>query len=332
MPTADAHPAHRGAHLKDSASRKREQASRVETLRRQELVRRLVCQEWAEETWKPRGIAAERLESLDQAQALLDQVDRLQALDAPALRSECQAAGVRYDPRMQAQALRDRLRDAMFLEYVPVKELQRQCQEQGVAVVEQPGSNAADIRRTMADRLLLHSLLLEWESQGIPVLLLEDGERAAQLVESIDHWSRSELFEWYSDAGFPEGRGLESEDFAALLKMVSVWQALPPEALRELCARQQLPVQAQDDPQGRDEKVSLASQLFVAKRMDAWEAQGFHAKGMGSVESVIHAIERYERLLDLQDTELGKLCREQDLPYKEVGREDRLKMLKTVLV
>lgn len=238
-------------------------ASLSEDSARRELCERLVASIQSC-TPEKRGIPVDRLESAQQAEELLKQVDRLQNLGTLSLKAECYKLNVVYNPVMESQSLVDRLRDVLIWKHLPRESLEKECQQRKIFVL--PG-DPPDV--------LINSLLeaqdraVEMEELGVPTQLLGDEEAANELLEqwkSIEMMGTQELLQWYDGMGLPLAGEMGAKEIQSLLKKAMAWEVLSLADLRQECSKLGVPAAADGDPEDEDEEEQqLIQQSLVHK-------------------------------------------------------------------
>eukprot|EP00747_Dinoflagellata_sp_TGD_P056056 gnl/TRDRNA2_/TRDRNA2_149885_c3_seq1.p1 gnl/TRDRNA2_/TRDRNA2_149885_c3~~gnl/TRDRNA2_/TRDRNA2_149885_c3_seq1.p1 ORF type:complete len:818 (-),score=224.19 gnl/TRDRNA2_/TRDRNA2_149885_c3_seq1:126-2384(-) len=309
-----------------------------------ELIKRLVLSTWSE-SWLARGINAPgRLGSLELANTLIQEVDRLQSMSTAGLRDEYVKSVAPFDTnnKMEKQMLVDRLRKVLVWEQLPLEELQQESQDLGLTVVKpsrSPKVSAVDACSTMITNLIEHMCLLDWEAKGVPVLRLNNFERASQLnqqYDDIDNMSLEEIKEWYKTTGFPEEKDMEKSEFVKLLKAVTAWESCPLVELQKESRERKVPIPRAGHGSEEEQREKIMDRLFIQTRMDIWDEKGLQAHRIGGSDKFIPLITQHAAWQNLSRAELEKIYVEAGLP-EEAGqvsleREELLRRLWSLLV
>jgi len=199
-----------------------------------------------------RGIPAARLESQEQAQELLRQVDRLQNMGSLSLKAECYKLNVVHNPAMESQSLVDRLRDVLIWKHLPLAELQQECHDRKIFVLP------SDPRDVVINSLLeAQDRAVEMAELGVPSQLLGNYEAATELLDqwkSIEMMSAPDLVQWYDDMGLPLGHAMAKKDLQSLLKKAMAWEVLSIADLQKECSKLGVPVPEESTPEEGEEE------------------------------------------------------------------------------
>lgn len=302
------------------------EAAEEEVKARRVLVERLVLATWRS-TWKPRGIPAERLQKLEVAEPLIAEIDRVDTLSMKGLEEEYAKLGLTLNKLNSREILAGRLRNITIWQHMPEAELQRE--HRTLTKKDNYGDAKLD-RGELMEQLLQHTILLESEAQGIPVLKMPDLALALGTMEAVDESTLESLRDWYKETlSLPLERCMERPELVRCAKLVSCWQELPVQELWKECQQRSLKVEGSD---GDEMRHVMINALLFANRTQTWDARGFQASRIGDINVTVQLVSSYEEYSGMNDEEIRNFFGKIGLPCKGLDREELLRVMKTILV
>lgn len=291
---------------------------------RRTLIERLVLATWTC-SWKPRGIPAQRLDSIEKAEVLMQEIDHVAGLSEQELEEECGKYGAVFNKMCGREMALKRLQRIIVWREMPEEELKSEHRR----AVQRGSSQDLDRGELMA-QLFEHSILLESEAQGIPVLKTEDLSSAFIAMEGIDQGEDSKLKEWYEgELNMPSESCVGRAELVRIAKLLFCWENLPMAELKADCMKYGVECEADPDPGVRQ---SLINQLMVAERMKTWDSRGYQATRINDFDSIIAVVTSYEDYKHQGDIELDEIFKKMGIDSGSLEREEKLKMMKSMLV
>lgn len=221
---------------------------------REESIRWLVAATFCD-TWSLRGVPAERLGSLDVAEALVANADRLEALvlysdmigrTTIALQNEYKKLGVPFDPKLGVPDLVQRLKDVMVWKHMPMPELLKECQTRNVSTTADASKMIAFMTETtkrseLIKRLIMTEWSASWQPRNIPAQKLDSLEALETLVQRIDRVKTLgdvALRAEFKKMKLQDNPSWGPEEMLRRLIEAIVWEQLPMDELHRECLQQ----------------------------------------------------------------------------------------------
>lgn len=299
----------------------------TEGLEVQDLVKLLFVAEMCAQRWASRGVdvhklgvrAAIRVVSLHQ---LLEQQDLEQIRQSYAEIGLPPEAGVVPQEREQ---LLERCRCFETWRALPLHELQRECQEEGLEggglSIEMPDDEK---RTTLVDRLVMSRWADAWATSSLPIqnLAISSVVRVTAEAARLKSMTLAELREEFSmSVGLPTAAFKPLEDAGALVQRLvqsAVWKELSLGHLREDCLKLSISWCFEDetsfDSEVNDQHIvsglagkhrrELYERLVMASWADSWEESGIPVRRLSRIKAATYLQERWEQLNTMRRKEL----------------------------
>lgn len=301
--------------------------------RRRSLVDWLLSSVHAE-AYEAQGIPVRRLRSTRAAAKLSEELRRLDGLDEMQLEQELAALGL---PGKDRQAAKDALRHIHLWEALPLAELRRECQEQGVSSSALSRWGSGGERHELVQRLLRALSSGGCRARGVPTQRLSSAIAAARLdaeYRRLEAASDAELQRECLAAGFPPDAIVWRSDRLERLRELLLWRALPAEELwRECEDRGVAVVPGTSARRGEAEECrELVERLLVATCARAYDAVGVPVQRLGSVQLAAKVAAEVKRLDGVAVEELQVKLGAYGAPWAGAPREELLERCRAVLV
>jgi len=288
------------------------------------------------ETWEARGYQAKRIGDPDEVIRVIEQHEEIDRLGLEALQEWYESLHFPKEKDLGRDDIVGLYKLVIVWQALPLAELRKECEDKGLQVggTEEP-EEEQQRRLQLLNKLFLYERLDAWEAKGFQARRIGNPDAVVQLIQVCDGISKmslEELKEWYLGLDLPDESDMDKDELVYLCWQVNLWQALPPEELEKECTSKRIAI-ARNHADTDQHRISMIDALLIQERINAWDARGFQAKRMGSVDDAIQAVRVYENLLSMGDAELRQEYADLGLPDGAgLEREEMLRTMKTLLI
>mmetsp|Transcript_71238 Transcript_71238/g.170595 ORF Transcript_71238/g.170595 Transcript_71238/m.170595 type:complete len:1221 (-) Transcript_71238:62-3724(-) len=259
-------------------------------------------------SWEERGIPVTRLQSLEDAQWIFDEVDNLGFITQPQeLVDKCRRYGVSAGnlPERGIEAyLKKKLRQAFIWSRMSVEALRRECRVHGVSL--ESGQTASS--KAASEAFVLREALLKWLSEkesldrGVPRHRFVDEDAVSFVVQEVERFqvvSDLHLLAECRHRDVPIPPGDESHVLVHRLRQDFIWQNLPEQELRKDCDREGVTIHP-----GTTRSAMVTALNDRQRLRDELEERGIHASKYASMDDVLQVVELHRKVDEMEADEL----------------------------
>ncbi|CAE8582425.1 unnamed protein product, partial [Polarella glacialis] len=255
-----------------------------QALSHEELVEAMVVATWGGATrgqqvsksCKEKGVPLDRLESLERAEQLLAEFNRLEACSTSDLIREFKSRGFATALDVTKEKLVELLKESLLWESLQLSELRLICKQQGLNM-------KGEHRR--ADLLKLLSAE-SWKAFGIPVLKLPDLITAHGILDQVQRFEKKELQELRAECRrrqLPVEAKPSKQDLVSRLRDVLVWQHMAEADLELECSARTKKTESniQEAKAGKLTKAEMTKVLKRSVAVAMFERRGIPVTRIG---------------------------------------------------
>jgi len=213
---------------------------------------------------------------------------------------------------LQRAELEQPLRTVAIWRQLPLRELQRECEERGLdAEYLDVAGDREELHQKLLEELLVTLSADTLGHRGIPVKLLGSVEAAAKVAEQwdrLDRLSGKFLRDECACMGLPADACMEflgHSTIVSRLKSHAIWQELPLPALHEECRERSVPLTGLSVMKVEVLHRELLDRLFIHLFADVYEERsGVPLRQLGSFGSANTVLKRWQVLQEMSIAEL----------------------------